>query len=152
MNFPSGDKLAALRDLITNGRKIEAIKFYREQTGLGLKEAKDAVEAMEEAMRSGAPLPVQQDQEATHRLLLDIKSDLLHELIFAGQKIRAIKFYREEYGVGLKEAKEAVEAIEVILRRDFPHKFQTVQGKGCGAGMLLFCLCLGTALFWTIRG
>jgi large subunit ribosomal protein L7/L12 len=29
------------------GHKIEAIKLYRERTGLGLKEAKDAVEALE---------------------------------------------------------------------------------------------------------
>jgi ribosomal protein L7/L12 len=29
------------------GRKIEAIKLYRERTGVGLKEAKDAVEALE---------------------------------------------------------------------------------------------------------
>ncbi|HEX8203856.1 MAG TPA: ribosomal protein L7/L12 [Isosphaeraceae bacterium] len=33
-----------VRALIAQGRKIEAIKAYREATGLGLKEAKDAVE------------------------------------------------------------------------------------------------------------
>jgi DNA-binding beta-propeller fold protein YncE len=33
-------------------------------------------------------------------------------LVSAGQKIAAIKMYREVYGVGLKEAKEAVEKIE----------------------------------------
>jgi hypothetical protein len=35
------------------GRKIEAIKLYREATGLGLKEAKDAVEDMERSLRMG---------------------------------------------------------------------------------------------------
>lgn len=35
-----------VRALANNGRKIEAIKLYRESTGVGLKEAKDAVEAM----------------------------------------------------------------------------------------------------------
>jgi ribosomal protein L7/L12 len=30
----------------------------------------------------------------------------------AGQKIHAIKLYRETYGVGLKEAKDAVDALE----------------------------------------
>lgn len=29
---------------ITNGEKLQAIKLFREATGLGLKEAKDAVE------------------------------------------------------------------------------------------------------------
>lgn len=32
--------------LMKGGKKIEAIKLYREKTGLGLKEAKDAVEAL----------------------------------------------------------------------------------------------------------
>jgi len=36
---------AAVRQLADDGKKIEAIKLYREETGLGLKEAKDAVEA-----------------------------------------------------------------------------------------------------------
>jgi large subunit ribosomal protein L7/L12 len=45
-----------LADLLRNGRKIEAIKLYRAQTGVGLKEAKDAVDAMELRMqRSVAP-------------------------------------------------------------------------------------------------
>jgi hypothetical protein len=33
-------------DALRQGNKIEAIKLYRKQTGLGLKEAKDAVEAL----------------------------------------------------------------------------------------------------------
>jgi hypothetical protein len=33
-------------DLLRRGEKIEAIKLYRERTGAGLKEAKDAVEAL----------------------------------------------------------------------------------------------------------
>lgn len=37
---------AAVRALIAKGRKLEAIKQVRDGTGLGLKEAKDAVEAM----------------------------------------------------------------------------------------------------------
>ena len=36
----------AVRELLTDdSRKIEAIKLHREETGVGLKEAKDAVEA-----------------------------------------------------------------------------------------------------------
>lgn len=40
-----------IRDLIRQNRKIEAIKRLRDATGLGLKEAKDAVEALERTMR-----------------------------------------------------------------------------------------------------
>lgn len=36
-----------IRGLLAAGRKIEAIKLYRERTGVGLKEAKDAVESMD---------------------------------------------------------------------------------------------------------
>lgn len=34
-------------DLLRRGQKIQAIKIYRDRTGAGLKEAKDAVEALE---------------------------------------------------------------------------------------------------------
>jgi ribosomal protein L7/L12 len=37
--------------LLGRGQKIEAIKLYRRETGLGLKEAKDAVEAIERGQR-----------------------------------------------------------------------------------------------------
>lgn len=41
----------AIRELIRQNRKIDAIKLMREKTGLGLAEAKDAVEALEQTMR-----------------------------------------------------------------------------------------------------
>lgn len=40
-----------VRELIRQNRKIEAIKRVRDRTGLGLAEAKDAVDAVEQAMR-----------------------------------------------------------------------------------------------------
>jgi hypothetical protein len=40
-----------IRTLIRADRKIEAIKLVRERTGLGLAEAKDAIEALERTMR-----------------------------------------------------------------------------------------------------
>ena len=39
--------LSEVKRLAHSGQKIDAIKMYREATGVGLKEAKDAVEAME---------------------------------------------------------------------------------------------------------
>ncbi|MEU7765511.1 50S ribosomal protein L7/L12 [Nocardia sp. NPDC049190] len=41
---PSGDGLGEIDALLAQGKKIQAIKRYRELTGCGLKEAKDAVE------------------------------------------------------------------------------------------------------------
>lgn len=40
-----------VRDLIRGGHKIEAIKRIRDATGMGLAEAKDAVEAIERKLR-----------------------------------------------------------------------------------------------------
>lgn len=50
MPLPSGQPLAApdgdVEALMRAGKMIEAIKLYRLQTGCGLKEAKDAVDAL----------------------------------------------------------------------------------------------------------
>lgn len=40
------DWMTEVRELVAQGNKIQAIKAYREHTGLGLKEAKDAVEGL----------------------------------------------------------------------------------------------------------
>ncbi|HEY4384226.1 MAG TPA: ribosomal protein L7/L12 [Ktedonobacteraceae bacterium] len=42
---------------------------------------------------------------------------VIREELLAGNKIKAIKLYRELYGVGLKEAKDAVDSMQVNLRR-----------------------------------
>lgn len=52
--FP-GEKLGALRELLFRGRKIEAVKLYRESTRLGLKESKDAIDALEVSLRKSSP-------------------------------------------------------------------------------------------------
>ncbi len=39
-------------DFLRQRKKINAIKVYREQTGLGLKDSKDAVDALEAEMRA----------------------------------------------------------------------------------------------------
>ena len=42
--------LEQVKELIRAKRKIEAIKLFREKTNVGLKEAKDAVDAIEDEM------------------------------------------------------------------------------------------------------
>lgn len=82
-------------DLINSGNKIEAIKILREITGMGLKEAKDAVE-------SGT---VSKPEKDTDVILSEKVLDKLRE----GKKIDAIRILREETGLGLKDSKELVE-------------------------------------------
>jgi ribosomal protein L7/L12 len=47
----SGQSGATVEDFVRRGQKIEAIKLYREQHSVGLKEAKDAVDAMERRLK-----------------------------------------------------------------------------------------------------
>ena len=94
----------AIEGFLREGRKIEAIKRYRELYGVGLKEAKDAVEAIQAGTPLPTPTPVLVDDPP---LALQPELD---RLIAADQKIGAIKHYREVTHVGLKEAKDTVEA------------------------------------------
>jgi len=55
MSTPNPDHTVAIQEALFDGKKIEAIKLYREQTGLGLKESKDAVEHIEEQLRTSSP-------------------------------------------------------------------------------------------------
>jgi ribosomal protein L7/L12 len=99
-----------VRRLIQAGRKINAIKAYRQATGVGLKEAKVAVERM--AAGTNGPLP-QERSAKTGPGLVDPKK--LQGLIREGRKLEAIKYIRQQRGVGLKEAKEAVDWLEANL-------------------------------------
>jgi ribosomal protein L7/L12 len=112
-----------LRPLLAAGRTIEAIKVYREATGAGLKQAKDAVDGL--VRGDGLPQPVADAK--------DLESTIL-AMLRRNEKIGAIKLYRDRAGSGLKEAKEAVE--EVGRRNGI-----VPQGGGC-AGTILAALAL----------
>src|SRR5712692_4505776 len=122
----------SVQELLREGRKIEAIKRYRQENGVGLKEAKDAVDRM----AVGIPLPNRQndfdfngkqpaDGDDIHDSFgesSNYTSDTLNveirNLLRARRKIEAIKRYREARGVGLKEAKDAVDRIESEIWRE----------------------------------
>lgn len=88
--------------LLRSGRKIEAIKRYREQKGVGLREAKDAVDAMEQRTVS---LPAK-----SAALLRQVNDSEIEAQIRSGHLVDAVKLYRAKTGAGLKEAKDAVDA------------------------------------------
>jgi large subunit ribosomal protein L7/L12 len=78
-------------DLLREGKKLEAIKLLKEQTGVGLKEAKDAVEAME---RGGVvEAPVAQAAGAPRRITSEMAIDdaELRRHLSGGRLIDAIK-------------------------------------------------------------
>ena len=94
---------------IDAGRTITAIKWVRARTGLGLKEAKEVVDALI-AGDVGATLERRID-EVRGLDEADFHARLLVEL-GAGRKLEAIRLYRERTGLGLAEAKDAIEALE----------------------------------------
>jgi ribosomal protein L7/L12 len=100
---------ADVQALLAQGQKIEAIKGVRELTGLGLKEAKDYVDALQ---RGGAlpVLPATAASEAVTASAPQLEQEA-RMLLAQGQKIEAIKRVRELTGWGLKEAKDYVERL-----------------------------------------
>lgn len=109
-----------IADLIRQGRKIEAIALIREETGVGLKEAKEAVEALiagEDPLvePSGDTTGAFEDARSESGWLdvsdpADIPEDV-RALARAGETIEAIRLLRARTGLGLKASKELVETI-----------------------------------------
>lgn len=110
-----------IRHLLASGNKIAAIKRFREATGVGLAEAKSAVESME----AGASFSAQ------HRADNPDLNDQIVGLLGRGEKIEAVKLYREQIGCGLKEAKDAVERIGE------QNGIRSTSGSGCLGVVLL---------------
>src|SRR5262245_37581787 len=140
-------KMSELAGLIASGRKIEAIKLYRELTGLGLAEAKYAIESLEAS--SGA------SQKAEGSINSPLPKDKLAEIsecLFRGNKIEAIRLYREFTKVGLRDAKEQIDALEASLRAKSPQRFVgTPASKGCFGAATVICLCGLIAVYWLSR-
>lgn len=104
MNNPDSPSAlpAQVQEALDQGNKVEAVKRLRSLTGLGLQEAKDAVDASmrgespaagfaPKAFAADAPLPAQ-----------------VQEALDQGNKMEAIRRLRDLTGLGLKEAMDAV--------------------------------------------
>jgi ribosomal protein L7/L12 len=109
MAFPDGVKKgrsgldantggAGVRDLITEGRITEAVTVYAAFMGVDEFTAKSAIAELER-------------QLSAKNRLSDDGMDSVRDLLDEGNKIEAIKQYRLLTGVGLKEAKDAVEGM-----------------------------------------
>jgi len=104
--------LEEIRQLADDGKVIEAIRRYHELYDVSLKEAKDAVESLQ----AGKLIEARQvvtgllTPEETGRLLEEVQN-----LLRAGNKIEAIKRYREANDVSLTKAKDVVDQVEAAL-------------------------------------
>ena len=65
--------------------------------------------------------------------------EAITDALESGQKIQAIKIYRDATGKGLKEAKEFVEQLIPSLIEKDPDRFAALnpKGAGCAAGVAL---------------
>jgi ribosomal protein L7/L12 len=152
------DQVQKIHKLLHDKQMLQAIKVYRDATGLGLAEAKEAVEAMARNEYSKPPSGVR-------RLDDPVLEGKIRSLLSKGKKIDAVKIYRAEYGTSLKDATEAVEQIQSSMPRGstaaMPYEpaigsdpfagDETNRGRlvvlsvvlsilACGAGMVLFVL------------
>lgn len=95
------DWQAQVKRLMATGQKLEAIKVYREATGVGLAEAKAAVEA--ELSEVQAPPALSHTPE-------EFEQEIVRRLTAEGM-IPTIKWVREQTRLGLKDSKDLVDRI-----------------------------------------
>ena len=133
---------AAAVAAIEAGQLIGAIKIIREEWGFGLKAAKDAVDgyvagrAPAVAAQGGSSLPA-----------------AAVAAIEAGNKIVAIKIVREEWRLGLREAKDAVDAYGPGREGVFvaPRAREFADSPMLALGLTVLMVALAAAAYFLLR-
>lgn len=95
-----------ISEMAREGRMIDAIKALNGACGMGLRAAKEALEA--DASVAGVERALQ-GQSATRGAV--VASAEVRRLAAAGQMLAAIKQLRKETGLGLKDAKDEVDKL-----------------------------------------
>ena len=108
-HIPSAESAAGVRDLLDEGRKDEAIDLYAKFAGVDQYTAEDAVEQIEREMRLG-------DEAKDVEGLTTSDREAIQQLLKRGNKIEAIKIYRDKTGLGLKESKDVIDVMEREMR------------------------------------
>lgn len=81
--------------------------------------------------------------------LSDEQMRAISEALAKGNKIEAIKIYREASGKGLKEAKDFIDALVPKLVEQDPVKYAAAEKSGGCASLIVFALLLsGAVLCW----
>lgn len=84
--------------LLANDQKVAAVKIIKDHSGCGLKDAKDYVDSLE----GGIQEPIAN--------LPNLDAELL-AILRNGNKLNAIKHYKDATGLGLAESKDYVEKL-----------------------------------------
>lgn len=132
-------KLKEIKQLALSGSAIYAIKLYRETFGGDLLEAKTAVDNIID----GKPVVFTSVQTFTVPNAFGgigaavgqaLELAQIQAEIQRGNKINAIKLYRETFGGGLAEAKTAVEAMERGKSVNLPNNIRINSGFTLSGG------------------
>jgi ribosomal protein L7/L12 len=121
MAFPNTPLPPDVLEALSRGRTIDAIKRLRKATGLGLAEAKSAIEMH---VRANPPAPGQARHGADGRGAPDlgrVLPEAVMEALQRGDKLGAIKVLRERTGLSLNAARERVEAAGGPVAASLPH-------------------------------
>ena len=102
------DTLPSVIRLLDSNRKLEAIKFVKDSTGVSLKEAKGFVEK-HEATASTAKAHL--ENPFTSNSVPDAITEQARNLVNQGRKMEAIKLVKDSTNLGLKECKDFVERL-----------------------------------------
>lgn len=97
---------AGIRDLLAEGKFEEAVDAYKTFAGVDYFTAREAVETIQRKMETGEATESEDDY---------VRGEMAR-LVASGNKMQAIKLYRETTGLGLKESKDAIDALERQLR------------------------------------
>jgi ribosomal protein L7/L12 len=101
-----------IKQLLSENKKIHAIKLAKEKMNLGLLEAKEFIETFEKRTGYGPDID---EKIYSKTAKLTVRMELTEEiklLLNKGKKLEAIKLLVKESGMGLKEAKDHIELIE----------------------------------------
>ncbi|WP_254507758.1 ribosomal protein L7/L12 [Anatilimnocola floriformis] len=134
--------------IIGRGHKMEAIKVVKDATGLSLLDAKQIVDrlAVEQLANRQAIEPVQILAQPSPV----IDRQQIEQLVRQGQKLEAIKIYRQQAGCSLLEAKQEVEALEAALTQQ-PAAGGGSGGRGCFGMVILLAVLVGIGAIALIR-
>lgn len=132
-----------VRQALAEGQKIEAIRLLRMRAGLGLAEAKAAVES------GVAPTPASEEIPVS-ALPAEVRTALE-----AGNAIEAIRLLRKASGLGLKNAKAVIDAAPLGRKGGaVPGEPGLAPGEvprsGASAGALVLVVVLVALVAWLL--
>ncbi|MFZ2096485.1 MAG: ribosomal protein L7/L12 [Anaerolineales bacterium] len=110
------EKVEFIKEMALAGNKMIAVKALRDVYEISLPQARELVEAMARGETVDTSLfPLVPTASMASPTLDPSTMQRLLDLIRSGEKIEAIKLFRQATGVGLKDAKDAIDGMEISI-------------------------------------